>query len=153
MAYGPFIHGHLDHVQDIIVFAGNSIITNVLLPKILNSSSCNCHKGHQLAEDEPVVNHLGVGGGGQSLHLADEDGGHHQHGGQVHTEGSLKEEGLEEGGGKGDQHQEEGGEVGGHHLRHDFPLQVNIHLDPFTLLRSICVDKLIVVDEEKVHVC
>ena len=42
-------------------------------------------KRNHLAEDEPDVNHLDVGGGGQALHLADEDGGHHQHGGQVHT--------------------------------------------------------------------
>ena len=43
-----------------------------------------CHKHHlnkwnQLAEDEPVVDHLGGRGGGQALHLADEDRGHHQH--------------------------------------------------------------------------
>ena len=43
------------------------------------------NKGHQLAEDEPVVNHLGVRRLGQSLHLADDDGGHLQYGGEVHT--------------------------------------------------------------------
>ena len=62
----------------------------------------NLSKGNHLAEDEPDVDHLDVRGGGQALHLADEDGGHHQHCGQVHTQGCLKEEGLEEGGGKGD---------------------------------------------------
>ena len=35
------------------------------------------NKWNQLAEDEPVVDHLGGRGGGQALHLADEDGGHH----------------------------------------------------------------------------
>ena len=59
-------------------------------------------EGNHLAEDEPTVNHLDVGGGGQALHLADEDRGHHQHRCQVHTQGGLEEEGLEEGGGKGD---------------------------------------------------
>ena len=38
-------------------------------------------------EDEPDVNHLDVRGGGQALHLADEGGGHHQYGGQVHIQG------------------------------------------------------------------
>ena len=75
----------------------------------------------------PDVNHLDVRGGGQALHLADEDGGHHQHGGQVHTQGRLKEERLEEGGGKGDCSQKKGREVGGHHLACDLPLQNNAH--------------------------
>ena len=59
----------------------------------------NLSKGNHLAEDKPDVNHLDVRGGGQALHLADEDGGHHKHGGQVHAQGRLEEEGLEEGGG------------------------------------------------------
>ena len=63
------------------------------------------YKGHQLAEDEPVVNHLCVGGEREPLHDADEDGCHDQHVGQVHGEGRLKEEWLEEGGGKGDHHE------------------------------------------------
>ena len=48
-------------------------------------------------------------GGGQALHITDEDGGHHQHGGQVHTQGCFKEERLDEGGGKGDYSEKEGG--------------------------------------------
>ena len=36
-------------------------------------------KGNHLAENEPDVDHLDVGGGGQALHLADEDRRHHQH--------------------------------------------------------------------------
>ena len=59
-------------------------------------------EGNELAEDKPEVDHLGVGGEGQLLHHAGEDGRHHQHVGQVHTQGGLKEERLEEGGGKGD---------------------------------------------------
>ena len=60
------------------------------------------YKGHQLTEDEPVVDHLWVGGERELLHDADEDGCHDQHVGQVHREGGLKEERFEEGGGKGD---------------------------------------------------
>ena len=65
-------------------------------------------KGHQLTEDQPVVNHLGIGGQGKFLHDADEDRRHHQHVGQVHSEGGLEEERLEEGGGEGDHHEEKG---------------------------------------------
>ena len=90
--------------------------------------TCEDHlsEGHKLTEYQPDVDHLWVGGVGQLLHHADEDGRHHQHVGQVHGEGGLKEERLEEGGGEGDHHQEEGGEVGGHHLAHDLPLQHNV---------------------------
>ena len=91
------------------------------------SEENNLNERNHLAEDQPDVNHLDVRGGGQALHLADEDGGHHQHCGQVHTQGCLKEEGLEEGGGKGDCSQKEGREVGGHHLACDLPLQNNFH--------------------------
>ena len=57
-------------------------------------------KRNQLADYQPNVNHLHVRGGWQALHLADEDGRHHQHGGEVHTQGSLEEERFEECGGK-----------------------------------------------------
>ena len=87
-------------------------------------------EGNHLAKDEPDVNHLDVGGGGQALHLANEDGGHDQHGGQVHAQGCLKEERLEEGGGKGDCSQKKGREVGGHHFTCDLPLHHNNHAYP-----------------------
>ena len=70
-------------------------------------------EGDELAEYQPKVDHLWIGGEGQFLHHADEDGRHHQHVGQVHCEGGLKEERLEEGGSKGDHHEKEGWEVGG----------------------------------------
>ena len=70
----------------------------IILPVVLHSSDeNNLSKGNHLAEDEPDVNHLDVRGWGQALHLADEDGGHHQHGGQVHTQGCIKEERLDKG--------------------------------------------------------
>ena len=89
---------------------------------LVQESKDHLSEGNKLAEYQPDVDHLGVGGEGQLLHHTDEDGRHHQHVGQVHCEGSLKEERLEEGGGKGDHEQEEGGEVGGQHLTHDLPL-------------------------------
>ena len=69
-----------------------------------------------MTENEPDIDHLDVRGGGQAFHLADEDGGHHQHGRQVHAQCCLKEERLEEGGGKGDGSQEKGRKVRGHHF-------------------------------------
>ena len=95
---------------------------------ILHGSEKNhLSERHHLAEDEPDVDHLDVRGGGQALHLADEDGGHHQHGGQIHAQGCLKEEGLEEGGGKGDRRQKKCGEEGGHYLACNFPLHGHNH--------------------------
>ena len=94
-------------------------------------------KGDELAEDKPEVNHLGIGGEGQLLHHAGEDCRHHQHVGQVHCQGSLKEVGLEEGGGKGDHHEQDGGQVGAHHLAQDLPPENNGHT--YTLLRSTLV--------------
>ena len=43
----------------------------------------------ELAEDEPEVDHLGVGGEGQLLHHACEDCRHHQHVGQVHRKSCV----------------------------------------------------------------
>ena len=94
----------------------------------MDESKDHLSKGDQLEEYEPDVNHLWIGGEGQLLHHADEDGRHHQHVGQVHGEGGLKEERLEEGGGEGDHEEEEGGEVGGQHLTRDLSLEKDSHL-------------------------
>ena len=61
------------------------------------------------AEDQPDVDHLHVRGGGQLLYLACEDGGHHQHYGQVHGNDITKEVFVKEDGGEGDEEQEDGG--------------------------------------------
>ena len=81
---------------------------------VLHASKCPLVTA--VTENQPDVDHLDVRGGGQALHLADEDGRHHQHRCQVHTQGCLKEEGLEEGGGKGDRCEENGGEIRCHQL-------------------------------------
>merc|ERR1712126_67048 len=88
----------------------------------------NLDKGIDLTKDQPDVDHLDIRGGGQALHLAHEDGGHHQHGGQVHTQGCLKEERLEENGGKGDCCQKKCGEICCHQLTHYLPFQNHYHL-------------------------
>ena len=49
-------------------------------------------KGNQLSKDEPDVYHLDIGGGGQRLRHADEEGGQHQQRGQVHRHLSLEKE-------------------------------------------------------------
>ena len=124
------------------------ILLMVLLPEVLHSSERHhLDKGNQLTEDEPVVDHLGGRGGRQALHLADEDGGHHQHGGQIHTQGCLKEERLADGGGICDHHEEEGGEVSGHHLAQD--LHLYCHLN--SLSGTIYIDQPIISDMEKRH--
>ena len=58
----------------------------VVLPEVLHAGDDDhLGEGSQLAEDQPDVDHLHVGRLGQALHLADEDGRHHKHGGEVHT--------------------------------------------------------------------
>ena len=58
----------------------------LLVPPVLHGGEQDhLHEGDQLAEDQPDVQHLDHRGGRQPLHLAHEDRGHHQHGGQVHT--------------------------------------------------------------------
>ena len=52
-------------------------------------------KRNQLSKDKPDVDHLDIGGWGQRLGHADEEGGQHQQRGQVHCNLRLKEEGLE----------------------------------------------------------
>ena len=55
-------------------------VVSLILPQVLNcSEKYNLRKRHKLTKDQPDVNHLDVRGLGQALHLADEDGGHHQH--------------------------------------------------------------------------
>ena len=58
--------------------------------------NAHLNKWHELADQEPDVEQLEVGGGGEDLPHVDDDGGQHQHGGQVHTQGSFKEGWFEE---------------------------------------------------------
>ena len=95
----------------------NIIANNFSLPEVLHcSEKHHLNERQELGKNKPHVDHPDVRGGGQALHLADEDGRHDQHGGQVHAEGGLEEEGLEEGGGVGDGDQQKRWKVGRHHL-------------------------------------
>ena len=67
------------------------------LTKALGSfRNAHLNEGHKLADQEPDVEQLEVGGGWQDLPHVDDDCGQHQHGGQVHTQGSFKEGWFEE---------------------------------------------------------
>ena len=75
-----------------------------------------------MREYKPDVYHLDIGGGGQRLGHADEEGGQHQLRGQVHRHHRLEEEWLEEVGGVDDGEDEDGREVGGEDLIDDPPI-------------------------------
>ena len=109
-------------------------------------------KGHQLAEYQPEVNHLWIRCKRQLLHHADEDGSHDEHGGQVHTQGRLKEERLEEGGGKGDHEEQEGRQKGRQHLTHDLSLQDNGHRYPLLWYILVHIIQVPRVHNEKDHI-
>ena len=56
-----------------------------------DSSQDDFEEGDDQTEDQPDVDHLHVRGGGQLLYLAGEDRGHHQHDGQVHSDGITEQ--------------------------------------------------------------
>ena len=94
------------------------------LPQELHGSEKHhLGEGNQLAQDQPDVDHLDVRGGGQPLHLANEDGGHHQHVCEVDAQACFEEARLEEGCSKGDCDEKQGWEVSGHQLACYFSLQ------------------------------
>ena len=111
----------------------------------LNScSDDNFEKGDNQGEDQPDIDHLHVRGGGQFLYLAREDGGHHQHDGQVHSNGIGKKFFFKEDGDKGDEEQEGGGEVGGEKFHGNLPLQLQGHVHRVAVL---------VLDQDQVYYC
>ena len=103
----------------------------VVLPEVLHAGDDDhLGEGSQLAEDQPDVDHLHVGRLRQALHLADEDGGHDQHGRQVDAQGRLEEARLEEGGGVGDEEEQSGWQIRRHHLACYNPLHPQHQVDP-----------------------
>ena len=72
------------------------------------------HQRHEEGAEQPEVDHLDVGGGGQRVGDADEDGGEDEEAGQVDRHRCLKEEGLEVVGGEAHDADEAGGQVRGH---------------------------------------
>ena len=111
----------------------------------LNScSDDDFEKGDKQREDQPDIDHLHVRGGGQFLYLAREDGGHHQHDGQVHSNGIGKKFSFKEDGDKCDEEQEGGGEVGGEKFHGNLPLQLQGHVHRVAVL---------VLDQDQVYYC
>ena len=106
-----------------------------------------------MAENQPNVNHLGVGGQREFLHDTDEDGRHDQHVGQLHGKGGLEEERLEEGCGKGDHHEEEGGEISAHQHTQELPSQNNSHPNSFIFFPMVSKFQIPVVYTKKSHIC
>ena len=100
------------------------------------SSQDHFKEGDYEAKDQPDVDHLHVRGGGQLLDLAGEDGGHHQHDGQVHSDGIAKQGFVKEDGDEGDEEQEDGGEVGGQQLSGHLPLEHYGHDHQLLLLEQ-----------------
>ena len=86
-------------------------------------------KGNQLSEYEPDVDHLDIGGGGQRLGHADEEGGQHQQRGQVHRHHRLEEERLEEVGGVDNAEYEDCRQEGGEKLIHDSSVHNNFQVN------------------------
>ena len=82
-----------------------------------------------MREYEPDINHLDIGGGGQRLGHADEEGGQHQQRGQVHRHHRLEEERLEEVGGVDNAEDEDCGQVGGEDLIYDPPVHHNLQIN------------------------
>ena len=56
----------------------------------------NLNKRNHLCKDQPNINHLHIGCGGQALGHTDEQCGEDQEGGQVHSNHCFKKEILEE---------------------------------------------------------
>ena len=80
---------------------------------------------------EPDVDHLDVGGLGQAAGDADEQGGEHQEGGQVHRHRRLEEEVLEEVGRVDYGEDEDGRQIDGQDGVQDSSLEDQGHLDSF----------------------
>ena len=56
----------------------------------------NLNKRNHLGKDEPNINHLHIGSGGEALGDTDEEGGEDKEGGQVDSHNCFKEEVFEE---------------------------------------------------------
>ena len=105
----------MDGIPSFLFSLGIFWFTNVTAAaQTLNcSSEDDLKEGDDQAEDQPYVNHFHVRGGGQLLYLAGEDGGHHQHDGQVYGNDIAEEIFIKEDGGESDKEKEDSGEVRG----------------------------------------
>ena len=88
---------------------------------------------------EPDVDHLDVGGLGQAAGDADEQGGEHQEGGQVHRHRRLEEEVLEEVGRVDYGEDKDGGQIDSQDGVQDSSLEDQGHLDSFVPVGGVDV--------------
>ena len=83
-------------IFSVVFFCGKKDNLGIEYCKWFGKCLTNLNEGHKLADQEPDVEQLEVGGGWEDLPHVDDDCGQHQHGGQVHTQGSFKEGWFEE---------------------------------------------------------
>ena len=68
-----------------------NLLTSLLLESFYAGDQDDLGEGDELGEDEPVLDPLDVGGLGQLLHHADQQGGQGQHHAQVHRDRRVEE--------------------------------------------------------------
>ncbi len=100
------------------------------IPKALDDGVENdLHKGDELSEDEPEIDHFQVGRGRQAVGDADEQGGQNKQGGQVDCDDGLKEEGLEVAGGEAHEAEQDCWQVNPEKGGHESSLEDYVHFD------------------------
>ena len=90
-----------------------SAVTSSSAPRYsiaVRRTTCEKETSWQMISQMATILVSEEGGWGQALHLADEDRRHHQHRCQVHAQGRLEEEQLQEACGVGD-HRQQGGSL------------------------------------------
>ena len=118
----------LDGLRPCLVFA-LSFVESVLIPVAFNRSLDQCEgKWDEKTENQPEVNHLGVGRWRELRYFTRENGRHHQHDCEVDRLTPLEKNLLVKGGGIADGQEEQGGQVGGEHLHLDLPLEGHDHM-------------------------
>ena len=105
------------------------LILDIQNTKYQNTWNLYLCEGNQLSEYEPDIYHLDIGGGGEGLGHADEEGGQHKQRGQVYCNLRLKEKGLEVVCGVDNAKDEDGGKVGSQELIHDPPVHCNLQIN------------------------
>ena len=88
-----------------------------------------CERDHQ-SKDQPVLDPLDVGGGGQLVEDTDQQGGDRQHHREVHRDRSVEElRQLEEGGDVAEEDEEKRGKEGVYRFNGQSSLERDLHLN------------------------
>ena len=118
----------------------NPLFTSVLLlhQPLDDSDKESLGEWDHLSKDQPVLDPLEVGGGGQLVEDADQQGGDRQHHREVHRDGGVEElRQLEEGGDVAEDDQEERGKEGVFRLNGQSSLERDLHLNN-VFIRILC---------------